>query len=110
MTVVLRQSPGTFSVQKSCDPDSYCARGGKGKEGGRTCKFCPPPDSYCRQGGFHDMIVNSACAFIPISDLSVTVKTWGTFPGTAVAVGDRTLKTGTVPGNRGHLVTLVYVP
>ena len=45
-------------------------------------------------------------SFIPISDLSITKP--GTFPGTAVA-GDRSLKTGTVPGNRGRLVTLVCV-
>ena len=43
------------------------------------------------------MKVNSARGFIPILDLSVTAKT-GDVSGTAVA-GDRTLKTGTVPGN-----------
>ena len=32
----------------------------------------------------------------------------GTFPGTAVVAGDRTLKPGTVPGNRRRLVTLLH--
>ena len=50
------------------------------------------------------LIVNSARALIPISDIAVTVKTGDIFGDSSS--GDRTMKTGTVPRNWGRLVTL----
>ena len=56
-----------------------------------TCTALSQPRGR-RSADSPGIIVHSARAFIP-------------FPGIAVA-GDRSLETGTVPGNRGRLVTL----
>ena len=60
VTVFLRQNPGTFSVQRR-------------KNLQKQVFVFSAAGAPLRQ--FPDMIVNSAHAFIPISDLSVTAKT-----------------------------------
>ena len=61
---------------------------------------------------YPDMIVNSARAFIPISDISVTAKSGdisgdSSSRGQDTGNGDCPRKPGTVPRNRRRLVTLV---
>ena len=85
VTIFLRPIPGTFWMCKFCAPNIYC-RGGSVERTAIHSPLSLPSHAASVHGTFSaagpplcrfpDMIVNSARAFIPISDLSITVKTW----------------------------------